>query len=164
MPRKEKIVPHDPHEPHGKPPREEKPRRRRRGAPAALTLFLLLAIIIAALIILKPFGGNGFGLGGDGNNVNSGDNQSSGSVSGSVPESDSSQSNVAVIRIDGNDIFLDGEQCENADALKDKITALGTKKDYELDHSAAIKSTYDEVKQVLSELENALDIKVNYNE
>lgn len=69
-----------------------------------------------------------------------------------------------MVRINGNDIFLDGEQCENASALKNLITALGTKKDYEFDHSAAIKSTYDEVKQVLTELENALDIKVNYNE
>ncbi|MBD5383849.1 MAG: hypothetical protein HDR72_02470 [Ruminococcaceae bacterium] len=164
MPRKEKALPHDPHEPHGKPPREEKPKRRRRRFPVILFLLLLLAVIIALLIVLKPFGGNGFGVGGNGNNVNSGDGQSSGSVSDSIPESDSSQSNIAVIRIDGNDIFLDGEQCENAAALKDKITTLGTKKDYELDHSAAIKSTYDEVKQVLSELENALDIKVNYNE
>lgn len=160
MPRKEKPIPHEPHDNHdlhGKPPREEKPKRRRRRFPFGLFLFLLLALIVAALIIFKPFGGNGFGLGG-------GDSRSSGSVSGSVPESDSSESNTAIIRIDGNDIFLDGEQCENAAALKDKITALGTKKDYELDHSSAIKSTYDEVKQVLSELENALDIKVNYNE
>lgn len=161
MPHKEKPISHDPHEPHGKPPRGEKPRRRRRRFPAALLLFLLLAAIIAALIIFKPFGGNGFGLGGNGNG---GDSQSSGSVSDSTPESDSSESHTAIIRIDGNDIFLDGEQYENAAVLKDKITALGVKKDYELDHSAAIKSTYDEVKQVLSELENALDIKVNYNE
>lgn len=69
-----------------------------------------------------------------------------------------------MVRIYGNDIFLDGEQCENAAALKNVITALGTKKDYELNHSAAKKTTYDEVKQVLTELENALDIKVNYNE
>lgn len=161
MPHKEKPIPRDPHEPHelhGKPPRGEKPRCRRRRFPAVLLLFLLLAAIIAALIIFKPFGGNGFGLGGNGNS------QSSGSVSDSASESDSSESNTALIRIDGNDIFLDGEQCENAAALKDKITALGTEKDYELDHSAAIKSTYDEIKQVLSELENALDIKVNYNE
>ncbi|MBD5130305.1 MAG: hypothetical protein HDT43_10375 [Ruminococcaceae bacterium] len=144
----------DPH--HG-----EKPKRRRRGAPAALILLLLLVIIIALLIIFKPFGGNGFGLGG--NDGSSGDGQSS-SVSDSVPESDSSQPSVAVIKIDGNDIFLDGEQCENAAALKEKITVIANTKDYELDHSAAIKSTYDEVKQVLSELENALNITVNYNE
>ena len=146
----------DPH--HG-----EKPKRRRRGAPAALILLLLLVIIIALLIIFKPFGGNGFGLGGNGSDGSSGDGQSS-SVSDSVPESDSSQPSVAVIKIDGNDIFLDGEQCENAAALKEKITVIANTKDYELDHSAAIKSTYDEVKQVLSELENALNITVNYNE
>lgn len=144
-------------EPHGKPPREEKPKRRRRGAPVLLLFILLLALIVALLIYFKPFGGNGFGFGGGG-----GDSQGSGTAS--TPVSDSPQSNIAVIRIDGNDIFLDGEQCENAEALADKITIIGTKKDYELEHSTAIKSTYDEVRQVLTELENALDIKVNYNE
>ncbi len=149
-------------EPKNKPPKEPKPRRRRRGLPIGLLFILLLAAIIAALIIFKPFGGDGFGFGG-GNSGGSGGSSGS-EVSGSVPASDSSESNIAVIRIDGNDIFLDGEKCENAAALKDKITEIGTKKDYEIDHSAAIKATYDEVKQALSELENALDIKVNYNE
>ena len=143
-----------------KPPKEERPKRRRRGFPVILLLILLLVALIAVLLIFKPFGGDGFGLGGG----NSGSTSVSSDTSGSVPVSDSSESNIAVIRIDGNDIFLDGEKCENAAALKDKITALGTKKDYEIDHSAAIKAAYDEVKQVLTELENALDIKVNYNE
>lgn len=147
-------------EPRPKPPKEERPRRRRRGFPVILLLILILLAIIAVLMIFKPFGGDGFGLGGG----NSGSTPVSPDVSGSAPVSDSSETNIAVIRIDGNDIFLDGEKCENAAALKDKITALGTKKDYEIDHSAAIKATYDEVKQVLTELENALDIKVNYNE
>lgn len=142
-----------------KPPREEKPRRRRRGLPIGLLFVLLLAVLIAILVIFKPFGGDGFGIGGG----NSGGSSSS-DVSGSAPVSDSSESNIAVIRVDGNDIFLDGEKCENAAALKEKITAIGTNKDYSVDHSSAIKSTYDEVKQVLDELENALDIKVSYNE
>ncbi len=142
-----------------RPPKEEKPRRRRRGLPIGLLLTLLLAAVIAVLIIFKPFGGNGFGLGVG----NSGSSVSS-DVSGSDPVSDSSESDTVVIRIDGNDIYFDGEKCDNAAALKDRITSLGTKKEYSIDHSAAIKSTYDEVKQVLAELENALDIKVSYNE
>ncbi len=142
-----------------KPPREEKPRRRRRGLPIGLLFVLLLAALIAILVIFKPFGGDGFGIGGG----NSGGSSSS-DVSGSAPVSDSSESNIAVIRVDGNDIFLDGEKCENSAALKEKITAIGTNKEYSVDHSSAIKSTYDEVKQVLDELENALDIKVSYNE
>lgn len=143
-----------------KPPKEERPRRRRRGFPVLLLLILLILAIVAILLIFKPFGGDGFGLGGG----NQGSASTSSDTSGSAPALDSSETNIAVIRIDGNDIFLDGEKCENAAALKDKITELGTKKDYEIDHSAAIKATYDEVKQVLTELENALDIKVNYNE
>ncbi|MCM1164423.1 MAG: hypothetical protein NC299_00225 [Lachnospiraceae bacterium] len=155
MPRKDKEMPEK------NPPREEKPKRRRRRAPVILFLILLLLIIIVVLLVFKPFGGSGLGLGGNGS---SGDSQGSSSASDSVSEPESSQSGVAVIRIDGTDIFLDGEKCESADALKEKITALGTKKEYELDHSTAIKATYDEVKQVLAELENALDIKVDYNE
>ena len=140
--------------------KEDRPKRRRRGFPVLLLLILLILAIIAVLLIFKPFGGDGFGLGGG----NQGSTPTGSDTSGSAPVSDSSETNIAVIRIDGNDIFLDGEQCENAAALKDKITALGKKKDYEIDHSTAIKSTYDEVKQVLTELENALSIKVNYNE
>lgn len=142
-----------------KPPKEEKPKRRRKGLPIGLLLFLLLAALIAVLIIFKPFGGDGFGLGGG----NSGGSSST-DVSGNAPVSDNSESNIAVIRVDGNDIYLDGEKCENSAALKEKITAIGTNKEYSVDHSSAIKSTYDEVKQVLAELENALDIKVSYNE
>lgn len=146
--------------PGPKPSKEERPKRRRRGFPVILLFILLLLALIAVLLIFKPFGGDGFGLGGG----NSGSGSGSQDISGSAPVSDSSETNIAVIRIDGNDIYLDGEKCENAAALKDKITALSTKKDYEIDHSAAIKATYDEVKQVLTELENALDINVNYNE
>lgn len=159
MPRKEKELPRN--EQTGKPPREGRPKRRRRRAPVMLILLLLLIAIIALLLYFKPFGlgGGGFGLGGNGGSGSDGNSD--------APASDSSESevsNTAVIRIDGNDIFLDGEKCADAAELEDKITAIGNAKDYELDHSTAIKSTYDEVKQVLAELENALDIKVDYNE
>ncbi len=162
---KEKPMSPAPHEPPPKEPhdRREKPKRRRRRFPFLLFLILLLVIVIALLIYFKPFGGNGFGVGGNGGESGS----QSGSAVESVPESDSSsssESTVAVIRIDGTDIYFDGEKCENVSALEDKITSVGTNKSYEIDHSTAIKSTYDEVKQKLSELEDALDIKVNYNE
>lgn len=155
MPHKEERPPRGP---HGKPPRAEKHRRRR--TPVLPVLVLLLIVLIALLVYFKPFGG-GFGFGGGGETNGS---PESGGASDSADISDSETSNIAVIRIDGNDIFLDGEQCESADALKDRITAVGTQKEYKVDHSTAIKSTYDEVKQVLSGLENALDIKVDYNE
>lgn len=158
MPHKEERPPRGP---HGKPPRAEKHRRRR--TPVLPVLVLLLIVLIALLVYFKPFGG-GFGFGGGGETNGS---PESGGASDSADISDSSDignSGIAVIRIDGNDIFLDGEQCESADALKDRITAVGTQKEYKVDHSTAIKSTYDEVKQVLSGLENALDIKVDYNE
>lgn len=158
---KEKPMPPAPHEPPPHDPPREKPRRRRRRFPILLFLILLLLIVIVLLIYFKPFGGNGFGLSGNG-----GESGSQSSTGESVPgaeSSSSSESTVAVIRIDGNDIYFDGEKCENVSALKEKITAVGTEKSYELDHSAAIKSTYDEVNQMLTELESALDIKINYN-
>lgn len=151
MPRKE--PPHN--EPHDKKPPKEKKPRRRRGFPVFLLLLLILAVIAALLIIFKPFGSGGFGPGGD---------SGSDSQNGSAVSSVESKANVAVIRIDGNDIFLDDELCASVDDLKNKITAISKEKDYELDHRTAIKSTYDEVKQMLSGLEDALDIKVSYNE
>lgn len=151
-----KMPPAEPMEPHEKkPPKEKRPRRRRRF-PVFLLLLLLLAAIIAYIIIVKPFGSGGFGFGPGG---------SSGSGSGSDPGSAvESVANTAVIRIDGNDIFLDDSPCKDVSELEEKITAIGTDKDYILDHEKAIKSTYDEVKQMLSGLEEALSIKVNYNE
>lgn len=153
MPHKE--PPHN--EPHDKKPPKEKKPRRRRGFPVLLLLLLLLAAIAALLIIFKPFGSGGFGFG-------PGGDSGSDSQNGSAVSSVESQANVAVIRIDGNDIFLDDEKCASVDDLKSKVIAIGKDKDYELDHKTAIKSTYDEVKQMLSGLEDALDIKVSYNE
>ena len=152
MPHKE--PPHN--EPHDKKPPKEK-RRRRRGLPVLLLLLLILALIIALLIIFKPFGSGGFGFG-------PGGESGSNSQNSSAVSSEESQTNIAVIRIDGNDIFLDGEKCASVDDLKNKVTEIAKDKDYELDHSTAIKSTYDEVKQMLTGLEDALNIKVNYNE
>lgn len=161
---KDKHDHHDNRE-HREPPHEEherKPkRRRRRHGGLILILLLIIIILILILVLFNPFGwggGSGF-LGNSGSN--SGDNSSTVSV-----ESDTSSevSDTIVIKIDENTILIDGEECADENALKEKITDIGTTKKYELDHSTAIKETYDKVKNVLTELHDALNIEVDYNE
>lgn len=160
---------HDHHDrrDHREPPHEEherKPKRRRRKhGGLILILLLIIIILILILVLFDPFGwggGSGF-LGNSGSGSTSGDNSSTTSV-----ESDTSSevSDTIVIKIDENTILIDGEECVDENALKEKIIDIGTAKKYELDHSTAIKETYDKVKGVLTELQDALNIEVDYNE
>lgn len=120
-----------------------------------LLLVLLLAIIIGVLFFTGILGGGGFGLGGGGG---------SGSPEGSSDSSASEEtSNIISIRIEESSIYFGDELCADKDELKKKITDTGNTKEYELIHDNAIKSVYDEVIEVLAELETALEIKVNYN-
>ncbi len=146
---------------HKEPPHEErgkKPKRRKKHGGFILILLLIIIILILIIVMFDPFGwggGSGF-LGSSGGN--SADNSSSSA------ESDSDVSDTIVIKIDENTILIDGEECADENELKDKITDIGTDKKYELDHSTAIKETYDKVKSVLTELQDALNIEVDYNE
>lgn len=47
------------------------------------------------------------------------------------------------------------------DNLKQKIIDIGTEREYTFVYDNAIKSTYDKVNEVLSELENTLGITIN---
>lgn len=154
----EKNPKHEPPMPH-EPPRKEKKKHRRRGG-GILILLLLLIIAILILLFFNPFGwGNGgaFGLGGQQNSSNSSDNSSA------VSDSSESVTDTVMIKIENEDIYFDGELCTESE-LREKVIALGTEKKYELEHSLAIKSTYDSVTALLTELEDALGITVNYNE
>lgn len=149
-------------------PKEKKApkEKRRRGGRGAAVLILVGLIIIALLVIVffDPFGW-GIGLGnGSGNIFGGSGNNSAATDDAGSPADDEPETNIVVIRIDTNDIYLDDELCADADELKEKITVIGTEKEYELIHDTAIKSTFDEVKKVLSDLEDALGITVNYNE
>ena len=149
----------DIHEAH-EPPRKEKKKHKKRGK--WIFIFILL-LILAALVLLffNPFNwgdGGAFGLGGGQDNNSSSDNSSSVSDS-----NNSAATDTVIIKIENEDIYFDGELCTESE-LKEKIIALGTEKKYELEHSLAIKSVYDNVKAVLAELEDALGITVNYNE
>ena len=152
---------------HQAPPPPEKhhkhEKRRRRGPSFGFIFLLLLVLAVAALVLLWKLGyihfGKDSGDGGDTNGVSS--------VVTSTGTSDTSteeESTVIEIKVDTETIYFDGAQLASAEELKAKITEIGDKKTYNFVHDTAIKATYDEVKAVLTELEKALDIKVNYND
>ena len=145
------------HEPH----RKKKEKRRRRGGAAFLIILLLIIIALLILLFFNPFGWGGGGAFGLGSGNSSGN--SSGDSSVVSDSSETSVSDTVMITIDNEEILFDGEPCSETE-LREKIISLGTSKNYELDHSRAIKSVYDSVKAVLVELEDALTITVNYNE
>lgn len=120
----------------------------------------IIALILAVVI------GIGVGIGscafwgrgnGNGSGVGSGD-----SVPTSESISDSSEENhVSEIRIDKDKIYFDNELCADENELKQRITDIGTEREYIFVQDHAIKGTYDKVDAVLSELESALGITIN---
>ena len=143
--------PHDDHHDHKK--------KKKKHGHAGLILFLVLIIIILAALIWFFRDGLGFGKGNGDDPGNSGNSQSSTSETSSDFVSD-----VTEIRIDQNDIYFGNEKCDSTDALKDKITAAGSGKKYKLEHKTAIEETYNDVKKVLVELRDALDLEIDLNE
>lgn len=127
--------------------------RKRRGK--GISLLLLLALLVFPMLYFTGiFGGEDFGFGSG--IVNESDNMNSTTGAEVV-------SNIIAIRIEETEIYFGDELCDSTDVLKQKITETSSSKEYELIHDNAIKSVYDEVIGVLSELETALDITVDYN-
>lgn len=108
--------------------------------------------------ILNLFGGGSGGSRGHGNSVAS-ENPEHENTS-PLPEP-TEESLIAEILIEGDKIFFDGELCASADILKQKITRIGTEKEYQFTYTNAIKGTYDEVNAVLTDLKNVLGIIVH---
>lgn len=158
-----------PPEGHQSPPdkhhKHEKHHHHRRGPSAGLVLLLLLLLGVAAFFILWQNGFFSFGTGSGGDGSGSGAAVSN-VAEGSEPGGELSKQEITVVevKVDNDKIYLDGEQLASAAELKSKITEIGDKKTYNFVHETAIKATYDEVKSVLSDLERALSIKVNYND
>jgi len=160
MKRHEKNLPPEGHQPPPPPP-HEKHKHRRRGPRVGTVILLLVIIAVAAVVILWQNGlihfgrENGQGAGEGGTSV----------VSNAADSSETSaESSVVEIKVENEKIYLDGKELANAEELKSKITETGDKKTYNFVHESAIKSAYDDVKAVLSDLERALGIKVNYND
>lgn len=153
---------HNDHHDHHEKPKKEKRRKKKHGG-LILVLILVIIILLFVLLLFDPFGwGGGSGFFGN-KGSESGDNTGS-TTSSVISDTSSEMSDTVIIRISENTITIDGEECADENALKEKVIAISTAKKYELDHSTAIKETYDKVKAVLTELQDALNIEVNYNE
>lgn len=167
MKKHEHELPPEGHQPPPDKHHKHEKHHHRRGPSAGLVLLLLLLLGAAAFYILWQNGFFHFGKGsGDGEGSGNGSAVVSNVADGSEPggESSEQESTIAEIVVDNDKIYLDGEQLASAEELKSKITDIGDKKTYNFIHDTAIKATYDEVKAVLSDLERALSIKVNYND
>ena len=128
------------------------------GKVKVILLLLLLAVIVFAVLFATGIIGSGFGFGLGGGDSDNSDNSNNG-VETTAPE----ESNIIAIRIEESSIYFGDELCADVEDLKQKIIEVSNTKEYELIHDSAIKSVYDEVIEVLSELETALDIKIEYN-
>lgn len=163
MKKHDKNLPPEGHQPPPPPDEHHKRGHRRRRGGGAVVVIILIVIIIAAGYILWQNGFFSFGKG-SGDGEGSGNAVVSDAAANSAEISAEPESTIAEILIENDKIYFDGEQVASAEELKNKITEIGDKKTYNLIHDTAIKATYDEVKAVLTELERALSIKVNYND
>jgi len=128
-----------------------------------LKLLVPVLVVFALLVAAFKFGLS-YNHSGDGTGEGSGASPVS-SVSINIPsESNQFEDNLSKseIRIEINTIYLDGEPCSDAKDLKQKITDIGAEREYTFIHENAIKDTYDQVDEVLTELKNALGIIVEY--
>lgn len=161
MKKHDKNLPPEGHQPPP-PPEEHHKHEHRRRRGGAIVVFIIVLIAAAGYILWQ----NGFFSFGKGNGDGewSGNAVVSDAAATSAEISAEPESTIAEILIENDKIYFDGEQVASAEELKNKITEIGDKKTYNLIHDTAIKATYDEVKAVLTELERALSIKVNYND
>lgn len=120
-----------------------------------LPLAVLAALIGAVFLFVIP--NIHWGGAGDGNGTGEGISASE-SISPQASATDSIQ--ISEIRIDKDKIYFDGELCNDETILKDKITVIGSEREFCFVYDNAIKGTYDKVEAVLSDLEGALGIIV----
>ena len=70
-----------------------------------------------------------------------------------------------VLKSEENKIYVGEEECDDAKDLADKISKISSQQketEYIFEHEHAIKATYDEVMQTLNNLEETLEIKIDY--
>ncbi len=136
-------------------------RHRRRGPHIGTILLLILVLAVAAVVVLWQNGLIHFGK-----ESGKGEGEGGTSVVSSAAENSvtSEEGSVIEIKVENDKIFLNGKELSSVEELKSEITETGDKKTYNFVHENAIKSAYDEVKSVLTDLERALGLKINYNE
>lgn len=120
-----------------------------------------IIIIVIVLILLAgglTIGLRGFGTG-DGNQVSN--------ANTAEKKDEESQSEEVIIKVDENKIFCGEEECADVADLTDRISKISSQKNdirFVFEHEYAIKSTYDEVKQTLINLEETWGISIDYKE
>lgn len=121
-------------------------------------------VIVAVLVGVLFFGRKGFGTG-------DGSGEGTQNLEKEVSEADIVQkqkdNDYILIKVEDNSILIEEKECATVEELKNIIIeyqAEGNEKEYFFEHDQAIKSTYDEVKKILIDLEETLEIKVQYND
>lgn len=130
------------------------------------TLGLAVATIIAIFCVLAGNLFKGFGLGG-GTGSGIGINKAEETTSEQETEKENQANDVITIKIDEETIYLDDKECKDVEELKDKISKLqasGNEKKYVFEHEYAIKKIADEVYSELHNLQDTLNLNIDYNE
>lgn len=128
---------------------------------------LLVAVVIVVIVAV----GCGVKLGLKGLGTGGGSEEGTQSLLSNVAEKTENTkedaNHTVIVKVDESNIYINDELCENVEALKEKISEIDSKDKnvkFTFEHEYAIKATYDEVEKALVELEEILDININYNE
>lgn len=134
-------------------------KKKRKGN--GFLIFLLILVIAAIILILAGIGGRfGFGSGTGSGNLSSGNeitsSETENSVTGEVSEEISSQADDTVVKIKISDSSISVNEQSFADVQALKEYLLGINSDdteYIVCDAHAVKSVYDDVKNLLDELD-----------
>lgn len=124
-------------------------------------------IIIVVIVAILLAGGLTIRLGGFGTGNGSGDGNQVLSASTEEKKDEESQIEEVVIKVEENKIYWGEEECADVGDLIDRISKISSQNKnmkYVFEQEYAIKSTYDEVKKTLINLEETLGISIDYKE
>ena len=122
-------------------------------------------IIIIVVIVIVLIVGGALAIGFVGFGARSGGRD--GNVLMGEKEDVETQTEEVIIKVEENKIYFRGEECVDVEDLIDRISKFSSQNKnmkYVFEYDYAIKSTYDEVKQALINLEDTLGISIDYKE
>ncbi len=156
-------------------------KKKGRAAKAGISAFLIMALgsLLSVFLGFDPFevgyGKNGPGIEnvtelvdtiGDNINGVSSDiiaDDETGEVTVTVTPAPVDEKETVMIRIEGTVITIGDVRCENAAGLKAVVTnQYNGKQEYRVIYTTAITEAYNEVKDVMQELKEALGLSVSY--
>lgn len=126
------------------------------------TITAIGVVLVLCIVAMLAKFGIGFG---NGNGSGKGDGVSQTEMVGSkdAVSLDEDEMPVVVVRVEDTSIWVGETACSSAEEIKSLIAKIHAENDktiYRFEHEFAIKSTYDEVSEVLNGLEEALGIIV----